>query len=55
MAKNEETLREMITNFLPSDHDEAGVVLDEIDNEAGEEQKMTPEEVTDNLSAPISE
>jgi len=31
------------------------VVLDEIDNEAGEEQKMTPEEVTDNLSAPISE
>lgn len=31
------------------------VVLDEIDNETGEEQKMTPEEVTDNLSAPISE
>ena len=31
------------------------VILDEIDNEAGEEQKMTPEEVTDNLSTPISE
>ena len=31
------------------------VVLDEIDNEAGKEQMMTPEEVTDNLSAPISE